>query len=65
MTDEPQPSSDGVVSRILKNMGLLFGGKTSAVLIGLLVLGIAARALTIEELGTLLLLHAFYIFITM
>ncbi|MEM7494444.1 MAG: lipopolysaccharide biosynthesis protein [Pseudomonadota bacterium] len=56
--------SDGVVNRILKNMGLLFGGKTSAVLIGLAVLAIAARALTIEELGLLLLLHAFIALMT-
>ncbi|MEM1087631.1 MAG: lipopolysaccharide biosynthesis protein [Pseudomonadota bacterium] len=56
--------SDGVVGRILKNMGLLFGGKTAAVLIGLAVLAIAARALTIEELGLLLLLHAFITLMT-
>lgn len=58
MTARTPPSPDGIVGRILKNMGLLFGGKTSAMLIGLAVLGIAARALTIEELGSLLLLHA-------
>ncbi|MEL7540561.1 MAG: lipopolysaccharide biosynthesis protein, partial [Pseudomonadota bacterium] len=39
-------------------MGFLFGGKSSAAVIGLVVLAIAARALTIQELGTLLLLHA-------
>lgn len=45
-------------------MGLLFGGKTAAVLMGLAVLAIAARALTIEELGLLLLLHAFVALMT-
>ncbi|MDJ0919930.1 MAG: lipopolysaccharide biosynthesis protein [Henriciella sp.] len=58
------PQADGMVGRILKNMGLLFGGKTSAVLIGLAVLAIAARALTIEELGILLLLYAFIALMT-
>ena len=64
MTQDAMPQTDGVVGRILKNMGLLFGGKTSAVLIGLAVLAIAARALSIEELGTLLLLHAFIALMT-
>ncbi|MEM0985264.1 MAG: lipopolysaccharide biosynthesis protein [Pseudomonadota bacterium] len=64
MTMAAPNRSDGTVSRILKNMGLLFGGKTSAVLIGLVVLGIAARALTVEELGSLLLLHAFVALVT-
>jgi O-antigen/teichoic acid export membrane protein len=64
MTETAPPQSDGVIARILKNMGLLFGGKTSAALIGLLVLAIAARALTIEELGGLLLLHAFVALMT-
>jgi O-antigen/teichoic acid export membrane protein len=64
MTTAAPPQSDGIVRRILKNMGLLFGGKTSAVLIGLVVLAIAARALTIEELGVLLLLHAFIALMT-
>lgn len=58
------PANDGLVRRIIKNIGLLFGGKTSAVLIGLLVIGIAARALSIEALGSLLLLHAFVTMIT-
>jgi O-antigen/teichoic acid export membrane protein len=64
MTEAPRTESDGIVARILKNMGLLFGGKTSAVVIGLIVLGIAARALTIQELGSLLLLHAFVALMT-
>lgn len=64
MTEATSPQSDGLVGRILKNMGFLFGGKTSAVLIGLAVLAIAARALTIEELGILLLLHAFIALMT-
>lgn len=64
MTSTTPPQSDGIVGRILKNMGLLFGGKTSAVVIGLIVLGIAARALTIQELGSLLLLHAFVALMT-
>ncbi|MEL6666982.1 MAG: lipopolysaccharide biosynthesis protein [Pseudomonadota bacterium] len=64
MTGVASPQSDGVVGRILKNTGFLFGGKTSAVLIGLAVLAIAARALTIEELGVLLLLHAFIALMT-
>lgn len=59
MTELSSPPSDGIVKRILKNTGFLFGGKTSAVLIGLAVLAIAARVLTVEELGVLLLLHAF------
>lgn len=58
------PANDGLARRIIKNIGLLFGGKTSAALIGLLVLGIAARALSIEALGSLLLLHAFVTMIT-
>lgn len=58
MTQATSPQSTGLVSRILKNMGFLFGGKSSAAVIGLVVLAIAARALTIQELGTLLLLHA-------
>ncbi|MEO1323875.1 MAG: lipopolysaccharide biosynthesis protein [Pseudomonadota bacterium] len=64
MTNSTQASTDGLIGRILKNMGLLFGGKTSAVLIGLVVLAIAARALTVEELGVLLLLHAFIAMMT-
>lgn len=64
MTEATPSQSDGIVRRILKNMGLLFGGKTSAVLIGLAVLAIAARALTIEDLGILLLLHAFIALMT-
>lgn len=64
MTRTTQASSDGLIARILKNMGLLFGGKTSAVLMGLVVLAIAARALTVEELGVLLLLHAFIAMMT-
>lgn len=64
MTQSTQTQADGMIGRILKNMGLLFGGKTSAVLIGLAVLAIAARALTIQELGILLLLHAFIALIT-
>ena len=64
MTEATSPQSDGLVGRILKNSGFLFGGKTSAVLIGLVVLAIAARALTIEELGILLLLHAFIALMT-
>ncbi|MEM9374930.1 MAG: lipopolysaccharide biosynthesis protein [Pseudomonadota bacterium] len=64
MTQSAAPQSVGVIGRILKNIGLLFGGKTSAVLIGLAVLAIAARALTIEELGMLLLLHAFIALMT-
>ncbi|MEM8920317.1 MAG: lipopolysaccharide biosynthesis protein, partial [Pseudomonadota bacterium] len=64
MTQTASPQSDGLTGRIIKNMGLLFGGKTSAVLIGLAVLAIAARALTIEELGVLLLLHAYIALIT-
>jgi len=64
MTDTASPQTDGLIRRILKNMGFLFGGKTSAVLIGLVVLAIAARALTVQELGALLLLHAFITLMT-
>ncbi|MEM1389814.1 MAG: lipopolysaccharide biosynthesis protein [Pseudomonadota bacterium] len=64
MTQAAQSQTDGLSARILKNTGFLFGGKTSAVLIGLAVLAIAARALTIEELGTLLMLHAFIALMT-
>ncbi|MEL6693641.1 MAG: lipopolysaccharide biosynthesis protein [Pseudomonadota bacterium] len=64
MTELSSSQPDGLVGRILKNMGFLFGGKTSAALIGLAVLAIAARALTIEELGALLLLHAFIVLMT-
>lgn len=64
MNEPASSQSDGLVGRILKNVGFLFGGKTSAVLIGLAVLAIAARALTIEELGILLVLHAFIALMT-
>ena len=64
MTETGTPRSDGLIARILKNMGFLFGGKSSAVLIGLAVLAIAARALSIEDLGVLLLLHAFIVLMT-
>jgi len=64
MTRDTLPKSDGVIGRILKNVGLLFGGQSSAVLIGLLVLAISARALSIQELGSLLLLHSFIALMT-
>lgn len=64
MSEPASPQSDGLIGRIFKNVGFLFGGKTSAVLIGLAVLAIAARALTIEELGILLVLHAFIALMT-
>ena len=64
MTQAGTQNSDGLIARILKNMGFLFGGKSSAVLIGLAVLAISARALSIEDLGLLLLLHAFIALMT-
>lgn len=64
MTQSGVQHSDGLIARILKNMGFLFGGKSSAVLVGLAVLAIAARALSIEDLGVLLLLHAFIALMT-
>ncbi len=59
MTTAQSPEKDGVVRRIMTNIAMLFGGKTAAVLIGLIVLGISARALGRESLGILLLLHAY------
>ena len=49
MTDTATPQSDGLVGRILKNVGFLFGGKTSAVLIGLAVL--ASAKLSCKDLS--------------
>lgn len=60
---EPLTPPGSLVQRILKNVAYLFGGKTSAVIIGLLVLAVAARALTVRELGALLLLHSFVAFV--
>lgn len=63
MTDQPE-KGDGVVRRILKNVAFVFGGKTSAVLFGLVILIMAAKTLTTQELGSLLLLHAFVAFVS-
>ena len=63
MTKQPSssvaPQHDGVIKRILKNVAMLFSSKATAAIIGLIVLGVAARALGLETLGSLLLLHAY------
>jgi len=45
-------------------MGLLFGGEAVAGVLSILVLIIAARALSIEGLGSLLMLHAYVMLVT-
>ena len=59
MTTAIHSKPDSVGRRIIKNLAMLFGGKTAAALIGLVVLALAARALSMETLGSLILLHAY------
>lgn len=62
MSSDPPVQSDapkGVGKRIAKNTGMLFGGKTVATVLNLLVLAVSARALSLDTLGSLFLLHAY------
>lgn len=51
--------SGSLSGRIAKNTGMLFGGKLTGALIGLLVLFILGNVLSPAEFGGLLLLHAY------
>ena len=55
------PAVNGVGKRIAKNAGLMAGGKGLGVVLALAVLVVAARALTPEQLGALLLTHAYVV----
>lgn len=49
---------DALFARVLRNAGLLLGGKAANAVLSLVVLAIAARALGPEGLGRLVLLHS-------
>jgi len=53
-----------VGQRIAKNMGMLFGGKAAAGVLSIFVLIISARSLSIDGLGSLLMLHAYVMLVT-
>jgi len=55
----PGLNTKGAGARIARNISLLFGAKSGGALLGLLVLALAARAVTVAELGALLMLHAY------
>lgn len=55
-------TSGSLSGRIAKNTGMLFGGKLTGALIGLLVLFILGSVLSPAEFGGLLLLHAYAAF---
>ena len=48
-----------VFRRILRNAGLVLGGKAATALINLAATGIAVRSLGMEAMGVLVLVHAF------
>lgn len=48
-----------LAGRIARNTGMLFGGKTTGAVIGLLVLVILGNSLAPDQFGALLLLHAY------
>ncbi len=50
---------DSLSARIARNTGMLFGGKLTAALVGLVVLVILGNVLPPVEFGALLLLHAY------
>ena len=49
----------GSFRRLLKHFAMLGGGKTAAGLTGLVYLAIAAKALGAQQLGVLVLIHAY------
>jgi O-antigen/teichoic acid export membrane protein len=59
--DAPKPTVQGgdLFRRMLRNSGLMLGGKAATALLNLAATGIALRALGIEGYGLLVLVHAF------
>ena len=56
----PLPSSsvgNGVMRRLLSNLGLLIGGKSVSGLLGLGYLALTVRTLGIETFGVLVIIH--------
>jgi O-antigen/teichoic acid export membrane protein len=55
----PRGTIDTIFRRMLRNAGTMLGGKLVMGLVNLAATGIALRALGIEQLGLLVLIHAF------
>jgi O-antigen/teichoic acid export membrane protein len=59
MPDPAPPSRDSVLGRILRNAGILLGGRGLNGLLGIGYLALSARALGVTQMGALVLINAF------
>jgi O-antigen/teichoic acid export membrane protein len=55
----PTTRPRGIFRRVLRNAGLILGGKAATALLNLAATGIAVRSLGLEAMGGLVLVHAF------
>ncbi len=67
MIEKGEPPDAGgvgeILRRVLANAGMLLGGRTINAILGLAYMAVVARALGVSEMGVLVLIHAFALFL--
>jgi O-antigen/teichoic acid export membrane protein len=63
MNTAPAPTREGVLRRVLRNAGILLGGRGLNALLGLAYMALTARTLGVRDMGALVLINAFALLI--